>query len=279
VHALLHWQVAAPKFCALYIPLLCFALLSLVPKSDAQTNICGIKNKVIFPGEQINFVVYYNLSAVWVAAGSASFSTRLAQLDGTPVFHLKGVGKTYKSYDWIYKVDDMYESFVDTAILLPLKFQRKVREQKHTKTEYVRFVPTKQKAFSNNKTFTVPLCVQDVLSAIYLARNIDYSAFKVGDKIPYDMFIDEEIHPLYIKYLGKTTITTRFGIFKVIKLRPLLVAGTIFKGGENMDIYVTDDANRVPVRINSPILVGSIKVDMISYSGLRYPLTSLIKKK
>lgn len=246
---------------------------------NAQKDLCGLKNKIIADGEQINFVVYYNLSAVWVAAGTASFTTKLTQLDNTSVFHLKGAGRTYKSYDWIYKVDDTYESFIDTASLLPMKFERKVREQKHVKQEYVRFVHSKQKAFANNKAFTIPLCVQDVLSAIYLARNIDYSALKEGDKIPFDMFIDEEVHHLYIRYLGKTTITTRYGTFKVIKLRPLLVAGTIFKGGENMDIYVTDDANRLPVRIDSPILVGSIKVDMLSYSGLRFPLNALIKKK
>ncbi len=245
----------------------------------AQQEFCGVKNNVIQNGEQVNFTVYYNLSAIWVAAGTASFSTTLTALDGMPVFHLKGAGKTFKSYDWIYKVNDTYESFIDTNTLLTKKFVRDVNENGSKKYEYVRFVQNQKKAFANNKSFAVPECVQDVLSAIYYARNIDYSKYNPGDKIPFDMFIDEEVHHLYIRYLGKHKITTRYGTFNTIKISPLLVEGTIFKGGEKMDIYVTDDQNHVPVRISSPILVGSIKVDMTGFSGLRYPMKALISKK
>lgn len=240
---------------------------------------CGLKNKVITNGEKVEFTVYYNLSALWVAAGKASFTTQLTHLDGRPVFHLTGSGRTFKSYDWIYKVDDVYESFVDTQTLLPRKFSRKVYENGRKKTEYVRFVHAARKAFANNKSYDVSQCVQDVLSAIYYARNIDYSKYKPGDKIPFDMFIDEELHHLYIRYLGKQQITTRYGTFNTIKIRPLLVEGTIFRGGEQMDIYVTDDLNLVPVRIDSKILVGSIKVDMTSFSGLRHPMKALLGKK
>lgn len=245
---------------------------------QAQQRFCGDKNQVIQNGEVVNFTVYYNLSAIWVAAGEASFSTSLETLDGMPVFHVTGTGKTFKSYDWIYKVNDIYESFIDTNTMLPKKFVRNVNENGAKKYEYVRFVQAQKKAFTNNETFAVPECVQDVLSAIYHARNIDYSKYKPGDKIPFDMFIDGEVHPLYIRYLGKFKITTKYGTFNTIKIRPLLVEGTIFKGGEKMDIYVTDDQNLVPVRISSPILVGSIKVDMTRFSGLRYPMTALLKK-
>lgn len=258
-----------------------FILLAFCPfclaEVMAQANFCGIENKVITPGERVNFTVYYNLSSLWVAAGEASFSTQLDYLNAQPVFHLTGRGSTFKSYSWIYKVDDKYESFIDTTTLLPMKFERNINENGKKKSEYVRFVHQKQKAFSNNKTFSIPACTQDVLSAVYYARNINYDAYKPGDKIPFEMFIDEEVHHLYIRYLGKFTIKTRYGTFKTIKIKPLLVAGTIFSGGENMEIYVSDDENRIPVRISSPILVGSIKVDLNGYTGLRFPLSSLEK--
>lgn len=244
-----------------------------------QQQFCGIRNNVINPGERVNFTVYYNLSAIWVAAGTASFTTSSSSVDGVPVYHLKGAGKTFSSYDWIYKVNDTYESFVDTQTLLPKKFVRDVNENGSKKYEYVRFVQAQNKAFADKRSFSVPDCVQDVLSAIYYARNIDYSKYRPGDKIPFDMFIDGEVHHLYIRYLGKYKITTRYGTFNTLKIRPLLVEGTIFKGGEKMDIYVTDDQNLVPVRISSPILVGSIKVDMTSFSGLRYPMKALVTKK
>lgn len=255
--------------------------LLLVPAygGQAQSSFCGSDNKVINAGEQVNFTVYYNLSAVWVAAGQASFTTKLETLEGQPVFHIIGAGKTYKSYDWIYKVDDRYESFVDTNTMLPRRFQRTVNENGRSKVESVKFAHDQKLALSNNKQYTVSACIQDVLSAIYYARNINYDQYKPGEKIPFDMFIDGEVHHLYIRYMGRETISTKYGTFKTIKIRPLLVEGTIFRGGEKMDIYVTDDQNLVPVRINSPILVGSIKVDMMGFSGLKHPMGALIKRK
>lgn len=261
------------------VTVICCCSIFSFNKMQAQSSFCGIKNKVIKDNEVVNFVVYYNLSAVWVAAGQASFTTNVERLDGKPVFHITGLGKTYKSYDWIYSVDDKYETYIDTSTMLPMKFTRAVKENKTEFNEYVRFVHKQRKAFANNTSYTVPECVQDVLSAVYYARNIDYSKYKVGDKIPFQLYLDKEMHNLYIRYLGKHRITTRYGTFNTIKIKPLLVKGTVFKGGEDMEVFVSDDENRLPVRINSPILVGSVKVDMMSYSGLRYPLSSLVKKR
>jgi len=90
------------------------------------------------------------------------------------------------------------------------------------------------------------------------------------------MFLDNEVYDLYIRYLGKETIKTRYGKFHAIKFKPLLVKGTIFEGGEKMTVWVSDDPNHFPVRIESPIAVGSIKVDMMGYRNNRYPVSSLI---
>ena len=81
-----------------------------------------------------------------------------------------------------------------------------------------------------------------------------------------------------MKYLGKEDIKTRYGKFHAIKFKPLLVKGTMFEGGEKMTVWVTDDANHIPIRIESPIVVGSIKVDMMKFSNLRNPMTALISK-
>lgn len=239
---------------------------------------CGIKNSVIHPSESLTFKVFYNLSAAWVPAGEAVFTTKLSSMQGRPAYHIVGIGKTYSSYDWIFKVRDTYETYIDTANLYPLRFKRDVNEGGYKFTNDVVFYQDIKKAVSKGKSFTVPNCVQDVLSTIYYARNIDYSKYKVGDKIPFSMFLDDEVHQIYIRYMGKEKITTKYGVFNAIKIAPLLIEGTIFKGGEKMAVWVTDDENKIPVRIDSPILVGSIKVDLIKYSNLKYPLKSLIKK-
>jgi hypothetical protein len=103
-----------------------------------------------------------------------------------------------------------------------------------------------------------------------------FSKVKPDDKIPFTMFLDDNVYNLYIKYLGRETLKTKYGKFNTIKFKPLLVKGTIFEGGEKMTVWVTDDANHLPVRIESPIAVGSVKVDMMGYKNLRYPLTSLL---
>jgi hypothetical protein len=101
--------------------------------------------------------------------------------------------------------------------------------------------------------------VQDVLSSIYYARTIDFNKYKVDDKIPFTMFLGNEVYNLYIRYLGKTQVKTRYGKFRAIAFKPLLVKGTMFEGGEKMTVWVSDDANHIPLRIESPITVGSVK--------------------
>ena len=127
--------------------------------------------------------------------------------------------------------------------------------------------------------FKVTNCIQDVVSAVYYARNIDFDKYNVNDKIPFDMFLDDEVYHLYIRYLGKEKLKTRYGKFNAIKFKPLLVKGTIFEGGEKMNAWVSDDPNHLLLRVESPIVVGSIKVDMMGYKNLRHPLTSLISLK
>ena len=75
--------------------------------------------------------------------------------------------------------------------------------------------------------------------------------------------------------MGKEDISTKYGKFHAIKIVPLLIEGTVFKGGEKMTVYVSDDANHIPLRIESPITVGSIKVDLMHYENLRYPVTMI----
>ena len=149
----------------------------------------------------------------------------------------------------------------------------------YKKYENITFNRNANTAVTTEGVFKVPDCVQDVLSAVYYARNIDFSKYQPNDKIPFNMFLDNEVFNMYVRYLGKETVKTKYGKFRAIKFKPLLIKGTIFQGGEKMTVWVSDDANRVPVRIESPIVVGKVKVDMMGSKNLRYPLTSLIKLK
>jgi hypothetical protein len=237
---------------------------------------CGISNTSFKQGEQVQFVVYYSVVGVYVHAGDAVFTCALDKFNGKPVYHIEGVGNSNSRYDWIFKVRDKYQTWIDTASLLPYKFDRNVSEGTYKKHELVLFNQAARTATSKNKTYPVPACVQDVVSATYYARNINFDKYKPGDRINFSMTIDDENYNMYIKYLGKERVRTKYGVFRAIKFKPLLIKGTIFEGGEKMTVWVSDDGNHLPLRVDSPISVGSVKVDMMSYRNLRYPLSSLV---
>ncbi len=255
--------------------LLGFILLSFT--NSVSHEFCGTKNTSFKDDESISYTVYYSVIGIYVNAGTATFTTNVEKMGTKTVYHVIGSGTSNPSYDWIFKVRDTYESFIDTATLKPQKFIRKVDEGSFKINENVVFNNANNTASSEKGIVKIPECVQDVLSSIYYARNIDYNKYKPEDKIPLTMFLDNEVYNLYIKYLGKETIKTRYGKFNAIKFKPLLVKGTLFKGGENMTVWVSDDANHIPLRIESPIVVGSVKVDMMDYKNLRNPFTSLLK--
>ncbi len=240
---------------------------------------CGLRNISFQDGESITFTVFYNALGIYVNAGSATFSVAEERLNNKEVYHITGTGTSNSSYDWIFKVRDRYESFIDTSTLRPIKFVRNVDEGGYKIYENINFNAQTNTAITTKGVFKVPPCVQDVLSSIYYARNIDFDKYNVGDKIPFTMFLDNEVYNLYIKYMGRETVKTRYGKFKTIKFKPLLVKGTLFEGGEKMTVWVSDDANHIPLRIESPIVVGSVKVDMMMYKNLRHPLTSMISFK
>ena len=257
----------------------CIFLFSFQDGKDQNDDSCGMKNSAFQAGEEVTYKVFYAVAGLYVDAGTAVFSNTVEKLNNKTVYHIVGDGKTNSSYDWIYKVRDKYETYIDTGTLQPYKFVRNVNEGGYKKYENISFNRTANSAVTNDGVFKVPDCVQDVLSAVYYARSIDFSKVNVNDKIAFPMFLDNQIYNMYIRYLGKEEIKTRYGKFRAIKFKPLLIEGTIFKGGENMTVWVSDDANHVPLRIESPIVVGKVKVDMMGYKNLRNPLTSLIKRK
>lgn len=257
---------------------LCLVGFGMKTKSPApQIDICGARNVTTQNGEQIMYIVYYTVAGIYVNAGNATFTNTVEKLNGRPVFHISAVGATNTKYDWIYKVRDKYESYIDTTNMQPLKFVRDVSEGNHKHYETITFNQTANTAVTKSGVFKVPDCVQDVISAVYCARNINFDKYKKDDKIPFQMFLDNEVYDMYIRYLGKEEVKTKYGKFRAIKFKPLLLKGTIFEGGEKMNVWVSDDQNRIPLRIESPIVVGSVKMDMMSYRGLKYPLSSLKK--
>ena len=253
----------------------------------AQKN-CSVNNQSFKPGEEFKYKIYYNWGAIWMAAGEASFNAFLTNLNGRNVYHFVGLGSTYSKYDWFYKVRDRYESYADTASLKPIRFIRDAKEGgSYTFDDYV-FNRQKNKVYTDairNKksakldSINITACTNDVMTAIFYARCLDFSLYKPKDTIPITFVLDGQLFPSYIRYLGKETIQSDLlGKVRCIKLSPKLIEGTIFKGGEGMIVWVTDDENKMPVYVETPIVVGTIKVKLFSYSGLRNKIDCIIPK-
>ena len=244
---------------------------------NADSDFCGIRNTSFSSGESITLKVFYNVVGLYVDAGTATFNAKLENYNGKPVYHAVGEGRSNTSNDWIFKVRDRYETYMDTATLKPYRFIRNVQEGNYKKYENASFNHEAKSVVTTTGVFKAPDCIQDIISAVYYARNIDFSKYKPNDKINLSVFLDDEMHDIYIRYIGKETIKTRYGKFRAIKFKPFLIKGTVFEGGEKMTVWVSDDANHLPLRIESPIVVGNVKADMMGYRNLRYPLTSMIK--
>ncbi len=252
----------------------------------SQTN-CVNENTAYDPGEELNYKVIYNWGPIWLESGKATFRVGSANIKGRTLYVFNGSGSTYSSYDWFYKVQDVFESFVDSATLRPLTISAIIREggkkekhnysfNFHSKEAYTTI--TRGEKPVQKDTVKTSACTVDVLTAIYYARNIDYSNCKKNDTVSMSLLLDGKVYPIYIRYLGKAKYKGEsLGDFNCIKFSPLLVEGSIFKGGEGMTVWVTNDKNKIPIYIETPIVVGTIKVKLTSYKGLRNPEESRVK--
>ncbi|HKK80354.1 MAG TPA: DUF3108 domain-containing protein, partial [Phaeodactylibacter sp.] len=255
------------------------------PQHEVEISPCSIQNKAFRHGETITYKLYYNWNFVWLSAGEVTFQVQ--ELDNT--YHLSAYGETYKSYEWFYKVRDRYDTYVDKETLLPKTSIRDILEGKYTLYDKTTFDQSENKAYSLRgktrssaelKSYPVEGCMHDILSMIYYTRNMDLTKLQPGSKIPLKIFMDEETWPLKLTYRGidKNMKVKGLGRFDAIQLSPEVIAGDIFDEGTEMNIWVSADANRVPLLIESPLSVGSVKAVLKDYEGLRHELDAQSSK-
>lgn len=232
------------------------------------------KNDAFRTNEVLEYRVHYGL----IDAGEAKLEVApdLQQMGSRRCYRVIGTGKSQGAFDWFFKVRDHYESYIDSEAMVPWLFIRRIDEGGYTKRQNVSFNHYKKTATSEKKTIDTPDHVQDLLSAFYYARTIDFASASVGDTFLIHTYLDDETFPLVIKYMGKETIKTKMGEFRCIVFKPYLLEGRVFKEKEGMTIWISDDKNRIPVRAQADVLVGSIKMDLKNYANLANP-SALVK--
>jgi hypothetical protein len=249
--------------------LIYITLLGLVPLAgNAQYR--KAPNTAFKRGEEIRYRVHYGAVNAGEAVMSVDNTNKL--IHNRPTLHLVGTGQSKGAFDWVFKVRDRYESYMDEDALMPWLFIRRVDEGGYKINQNQSYDHTNGRVNSDGKMLEVPKYVQDMLSAFYYARTLDFSKAKINDQFTVQTFMDNELWELKMKYLGKETISTDLGKIKCLKFCPIVQKGRVFKKEEELTVWIRDDANHIPVRAQGEILVGAVKMDVIAYSGLIAPL-------
>ena len=262
-----------------------FTMLVTANMCGAQEPVCAQKNEAFNPGERVTYKAGYKWGLLNMNAGEATFSVDTSSFEGKKSLHFLSEGKTYPAYDWFFKVRDTFETYSSYDDLRPYRYIRNTSEGGYKVyndnvfdyEQGLTYVKRKHvKAINERDTMTIKDCTYDALSMIYNARSIDFDRYEPGARIPISIFLDEEVYELEIRYLRKEIIKLKGEKYRCVLISPSLVAGTIFKEGDEMKVWITDDRNRIPLIVESPLVVGKVRAVVKDWENLRHPITSRV---
>lgn len=241
-------------------------------------------------GEELSFSIQYTWGAMNTDVGHATIALDSLTFNGEEAFQIKVLGKTTRFFDWVFKVREDFKSWFTRDGLKPLKFTRDTYEGGYVaKNTYLYDWSAQEPVIRadvysskrGQKSLELPLtpCTFDLPSLFYFARNMDFDAVDPGKRYPMTFAIDDEVFNVYFILYGREIIKVKgIGDVKVIKFAAKLLEGEVFKGEEDMIIYISDDMNRLPVYFEAPLLVGKATGRLTGWEGLKHPFSSIIKK-
>jgi hypothetical protein len=242
--------------------------LSLILATTAysqKTEFRELENNAFTVGEKLTFDVKYG----FITAGIATMEVpKIKRIAGREVYHIVFRVNSVPSFDPFFKVRDRYETYMDVKGLFPWRFEQHIREGGFSKDFSAFFDQRRGKAKTSDSTYNVPEYINDVVSAFYLVRTYDFSKMEPGDKIFLENFYDGKVYPLNVIYQGKETVSVAAGKFDCIILEPLVVEGGLFKSEGDIIIWMSDDHRKIPVKVKTKVIIGSIDAELTSYEGL-----------
>ncbi len=246
-----------------------FAQAPSTPKGEVSLR--RLQHNAFQVGEKLTYVVHYGA----LDAGEAVIELQESDItmQGRKLLHAKGVGRSLGAFSWFFKVDDRYDTYFDRDGVFPWLFQRSVSEGGYEFTQDYTYLQNKRQVKTQKEvTHDVPPHVQDMLSAFYFARTIDFGSAQPGQEYTIDCFFDDEVWPLRMRFSGRETIKLRNGKYRCLKFQPIVQEGRIFETNEDLNVWITDDGNHIPVLAQAKVLVGSIKMELHKYEGLVHPI-------
>ncbi|MCA8831623.1 DUF3108 domain-containing protein [Hymenobacter pini] len=269
-------------FTVLALPLTA-TLTAFGPASEPTRTIA---NTSFERGEVLQYKVHYGL--INAAEATIELDDDVHRIHERPCYKATVTGRTTGSFDFFLRIRDTWRSYIDTTSILPQRFFRNIEENNYRKRETVDFDHVKDVAdvesHKKNKddvkkgTFKVPNNVQDIVSGFYFLRTLNYDQRKVGEVIKVQGFFDEDVFNMDVIYKGREIVETKAGTIRTIRLVPKMPSNKLFKGENAISVFLSDDRNKVPVLIQAEMFVGSVKVDMYKYKGLRNRLNLVAQK-
>lgn len=191
-----------------------------------------------------------------------------------PVYHSVAQGRTVGVAEKLYSVKDVFESYFDIHTGLPHRLIRDVKEGNYKKHEEAFFDRKNNTAYSLrlDTTIQVPSEILDMVSLLYFIRSLDYNKIKAGDVIKTITYFDDEIYPFDIRYKGKEVIKTKYGKIRCHRFDPVVEPGRMFDSEDDMQIWLSDDQNLIPIKVRFDLLVGSLRMELEQFANLKYPL-------
>ncbi|WP_285060339.1 DUF3108 domain-containing protein [Pedobacter ginsengisoli] len=230
-----------------------------------------VKDPVFKPGEVLTYKLKYGF--ITAAEGTLKVLQTDLKFDGKPTLRLSVDGQTSGTFDVFYKIRDHYDSYIDVNNLKPYFYQENIREGSYRRQDKARFSQAEKKVVATKGTFSTPtMQTFDLVSSYYFARSLDISKMKIGDFVKLNYFLGDEISQLEIQYLGREVIKTKLGKIRCLKFSPSIKPGRIFRKDSRLYLWVSDDGNRVPLKAQVEILVGSVIMEIKSADGLQHPL-------
>lgn len=232
-------------------------------------------------GETIEYKVTFGFFTVGKA--QIQTSSKVYKVNGRPCYKIDVRGKTSGAVDWVASVDDTWGAYMDTLTFLPYLGYRNIKENKYRKNELTRFdqlnqvvelkvYNQKKKEFNEPNIFKIEEPVRDIVSGYSFLRTLDYKNYQAGDTIALYGVFEDELFDFKILYAGEETLKTKLGDVKAFKLVPVMPDNQLFAGENAIAIWFSDDANKIPLKIEASMLIGKAGCEIINYSTLKEEL-------
>ena len=249
------------------------SFIALPTTSDAS-NYRSLTNDAFTFGERLDYKVGYSM--ITAGKGYLQVSPMPVEKSGRKCMDIRFRAYSLESLRWIYQVDDAYRTVLDEDGLFPWVFQQKIREGKYKRDVTASFDHINKKAYEKGKTYSIPQYSLDIVAAFYYVRTLNLSKMKNGSKIYVNNYFKGKVNKLAVKIHKRETMEVEAGTFKTIKIEPLVVDGGLFKSEGNIYIWLTDDENKVPVKVSTKIMIGNVYAELTKYSGVKNSLTSKV---